>query len=33
MLSHDIKRSSQLRTILKRVVDNRPEKNSGPYGI
>ena len=29
----EIKRSSQLRTLLKRVVENRTWKNSGPYGI
>ena len=29
----DIKRSSQLRTLLKRVVVNCTWKNSGPYGI
>ena len=29
----EIRRSSQLRTLLKRVVVNRTWKNSGPYGI
>ena len=30
----EIKRSSQLRTLLKRVVENRTwKKNSGPYAI